>query len=243
MNQSAVHIEELTRKFGALTAVDRVSLDIQKGEIFGLLGSNGAGKTTLMRMLCGILKPSSGKATIAGYNLYREINSIKRNIGYMSQRFSLFEELTIGENIEFYGTIYGLKKDLLREKTKMLFDQLEMDDHKKKLVRNLSNGWRQKLAFAISMIHDPAVVFLDEPTSGVDPINRREFWNMIYLASQKGVTVIVSTHYMDEADYCDRIAIMLNGKVALSGVPSDLRKNYQTANNIELFYKLTKGIV
>src|SRR5580658_7861299 len=212
-NEKVITAKDLTKRYGAFTAVDRISSDLEKGEIFGFLGANGAGKTTAIRMLCGLSLPSSGAATVAGFDVYKENEQIKKNIGYMSQKFSLYEDLTIRENIRFYAGIYGLSDERIKEKTSILIKQLHLERDEKKLVRSLPLGWKQKLAFSIAIIHDPAIVFLDEPTGGVDPVTRREFWGLIYEASARGITIFVTTHYMDEAEYCNRVSIMVDGRI------------------------------
>ncbi|NGP77182.1 ABC transporter ATP-binding protein [Balneolaceae bacterium YR4-1] len=233
--------QNLTRKFGDFTAVDHISFDVKKGEVFGFLGANGAGKTTAMRMLTGLLKPTEGEATVAGFDVYDEAEEIKRRIGYMSQKFSLYEDLTVKENIRLYGGIYGLSDKLIREKTEQLLDMLEMQDLKNKKIGSLPLGWKQKLAFSVALIHDPGIVFLDEPTGGVDPITRRQFWEQIYKVAEEGTTVFVTTHYMDEAEYCDRVTIMVDGRIDALGSPEELKLEYD-ANNIEdVFVKLARG--
>src|SRR5438067_3326102 len=218
--QPIISTRELTKRFGDFTAVDAISFDVKKGEIFGFLGANGAGKTTAMRMLCGLSIPTSGAATIAGFDVYRETEKIKRNIGYMSQKFSLYEDLTVKENIRFYAGIYGKSDKFIKEKTEFILRQLHMENQADKLVKALPLGWRQKLAFSVAIFHEPQIVFLDEPTSGVDPITRREFWSMIYQATESGITVFVTTHYMDEAEYCNRVSIMVDGRIDALDTPS-----------------------
>ncbi|HLX93734.1 MAG TPA: ABC transporter ATP-binding protein, partial [Puia sp.] len=213
IGEKVISAEKLTKRFGDFTAVDHITFDVVKGEIFGFLGANGAGKTTAMRMLCGLSLPTLGSAMVAGFDVYRQNELIKKNIGYMSQKFSLYEDLTIRENIRFYAGIYGLTDDKIKEKSNLLINRLNLAGQEKSLVRSLPLGWRQKLAFLIAIVHDPAIVFLDEPTGGVDPITRREFWELIYDASSKGITVFVTTHYMDEAEYCHRVSIMVDGRI------------------------------
>ncbi|WP_199121451.1 ABC transporter ATP-binding protein [Pedobacter sp. ASV28] len=232
--------KDLTKKFGAFTAVDHISFEVEKGEIFGFLGANGAGKTTAMRMLCGLSLPTSGTASVAGFDVYKENESIKKNIGYMSQKFSLYEDLTVNENISFYAGIYGLDDDQIREKTSLLLAQLELEGERKSLVRSLPLGWKQKLAFSIAIVHDPAIVFLDEPTGGVDPIARREFWSMIYAASAKGITIFVTTHYMDEAEYCSRVSIMVDGRIDALDSPKNLMKNFGVSSMDDVFLQLAR---
>ncbi len=239
--ENIIHAENITKKFGHFTAVDSISFHVEKGEIFGFLGANGAGKTTAMRMFCGLSTPTSGKATVAGYDVYRETEKIKKNIGYMSQKFSLYDDLTVAENIRFYGGIYGLSKSLLNEKTDYLMNLLNITDARNKLIGSLPLGWKQKLAFSVAIIHDPKVVFLDEPTGGVDPITRRQFWDMIYEAAHKGVTVIVTTHYMDEAEYCNRISMMVDGRIASLDTPDNLKRQYNAENMHEVFVKIARS--
>ena len=232
--------ENLTKKFGAFTAVDSISFEVGKGEIFGFLGANGAGKTTAMKMLIGIWKPTSGKASVAGFDVYNQTELIKKNIGYMSQRFSLYEDLTVLENIRFFGGIYGLSNKQLKERTETLMNDLELHSEKKSLVRSLPLGWKQKLAFSIAIIHNPKVVFLDEPTGGVDPITRRKFWEMIYEASHRGITVFVTTHYMDEAEYCNRVSIMVDGHIAALDTPAKLKAAYGGKSIDDIFTQLAR---
>ena len=234
---------ELTKRFGEFTAVDKISFDVEKGEIFGFLGANGAGKTTAMRMLCGLSLPTSGEATVAGFDVYKENEQIKKNIGYMSQKFSLYEDLTIRENIRFYAGIYGLTDEMIKEKTNRLLKQLHMEGSEKTLVRDLPLGWKQKLAFSIAIVHDPAIVFLDEPTGGVDPITRREFWSLIYEASERGITIFVTTHYMDEAEYCNRVTIMVDGRIDALDTPANLMKNYSAKSMDDVFLQLARKAV
>ena len=237
---AVIHTEKLTKRFGDFVAVNEISLDVKRGEIFGFLGANGAGKTTAMRMLIGLSKPTSGKAEVAGYDVYHETEKLKKNIGYMSQRFSLYEDLTVIENIRFFGGIYGLSNRDLGEKSEVLIEQLGLKEERKKLVGALPLGWKQKLSFSVAVLHDPKIVFLDEPTGGVDPVTRRQFWDLIYAATLKGMTVFVTTHYMDEAEYCNRISIMVDGKIKALGSPSDLRQRHHAASMDEVFYKLAR---
>jgi len=220
--------------------VDNISFEVRKGEIFGFLGANGAGKTTAMRMLCGLSFPSSGKATIAGYDLRNNADLIKRNIGYMSQKFSLYEDLTVRENIRFYGGIYGLTDQQIKSKTDYLLQQLKLESEANKLVKSLPLGWKQKLSFSVAMIHEPKIVFLDEPTGGVDPITRREFWTMIYQAADNGTTVFATTHYMDEAEYCNRVTIMVDGRIDALGTPDELKKQFNVKGMDEVFVHLAR---
>ena len=239
MNQAIV-AERLTKKFGTFTAVDAISFDVDKGEIFGFLGANGAGKTTAMRMLTALSFPTSGKASVAGFDVYLQPEQIKRNIGYMSQKFSLYEDLTVKENIRFFGGIYGLSLKDIARKTTQLLDDIDLEGIEKAQVKSLPLGWKQKLAFAISQVHDPAIVFLDEPTGGVDPITRRQFWESIYRAADQGRTVFVTTHYMDEAEYCNRISIMVDGRIAALGSPMELKAEHRVGTINELFVRLAR---
>lgn len=241
MNNSAVIIaEKLTKRFGEFTAVDNISFEVYKGEIFGFLGANGAGKTTAMRMLCGLSLPTSGKAQVAGYDVYRENEKIKRSIGYMSQKFSLYEDLTIKENIRFYAGIYRMTDNFIKEKTGIILNQLHLENEANKLVGSLPLGWKQKLAFSVAVFHEPQIVFLDEPTGGVDPVTRREFWNMIYHAAESGITVFVTTHYMDEAEYCNRVSVMVDGRIDALATPSELKKSAGASSMDEVFLKLAR---
>ncbi len=242
-NEKVITAKELTKRFGSFTAVDKISFDVKKGEIFGFLGANGAGKTTAMRMLCGLSLPTSGAATVAGFDVYEQNELIKKNIGYMSQKFSLYEDLTIRENIKLYAGIYGLTDERIKEKTTMLLKDLHMEGEEKTLVRALPLGWKQKLAFSIAIVHDPAIVFLDEPTGGVDPITRREFWTLIYEASAKGITVFVTTHYMDEAEYCNRVSIMVDGRIDALDSPANLMKNHSAKSMDDVFLQLARKAV
>ncbi len=233
-----IEATQLTRVFGKFTAVDHISFSVKTGEIFGFLGANGAGKSTAMKMLSGLLLPSSGKAQVLGFDVYTQSEEIKKRIGYMSQRFSLYEDLTVEENIHLFGSIYGLSKAILKEKTDALLVQLEFVDQRKTLVSNLPLGWKQKLSFSVAMLHEPQLVFLDEPTGGVDPITRRQFWEMIYAASAKGATLFVTTHYMDEAEYCDRVSIMVDGRIAALDTPKALKTQFEADDMNEVFLKL-----
>lgn len=238
--QFAIQTEALTKRFGSFTAVDQISFSVEKGEIFGFLGANGAGKTTAMRMLCGLSTPTSGNATVAGFDVYRQSEQIKRNIGYMSQKFSLYEDLTVAENIRFYAGIYGKSDAFISEKTNSLLKHLHLEQEANKLVRSFPLGWKQKLAFSVAIFHEPQIVFLDEPTGGVDPVTRREFWNMIYEAADTGITVFVTTHYMDEAEYCNRISIMVDGRIDALGTPAELKAQMNAATMDEVFLKLAR---
>src|SRR5215813_11304281 len=242
-NNTVIQAKELTKRFGHFTAVDHISFEVSKGEIFGFLGANGAGKTTAMRMLCGLSLPTSGHATVAGFDVYRENEKIKRSIGYMSQKFSLYEDLTVRENIRFYAGIYGKTDKFIKEKTDFILEKLHMENEANKLVKELPLGWRQKLAFSVAIFHEPQVVFLDEPTGGVDPVTRREFWTMIYQAAGAGITVFVTTHYMDEAEYCNRVSIMVDGRIEALDTPQELKKKLNAASMDEVFLKLARKAV
>lgn len=240
MENVIIHTRNLTKKFGNFVAANNLTFEVGKGEIFGFLGANGAGKTTAIRMLCGLSKPTSGEAKIAGFDVYRETESIKKNIGYMSQKFSLYNDLTILENIFFFGGIYGLSKKELKEKSKELIQKLNFEEHQNKLVKSLPLGWKQKLAFLTSIVHNPKIIFLDEPTGGVDPITRRQFWNLIYEASAKGITVFITTHYMDESEYCNRVSIMVDGEIVALDTPSQLKEYYHCNNMNDVFVKIVR---
>ncbi|UAY54763.1 ABC transporter ATP-binding protein [Arachidicoccus terrestris] len=236
----AIAVENLTRQFGNFTAVDHLNFQVAKGEIFGFLGANGAGKTTAIRMLCGLLRPSSGEATVAGFDLYTQSALLKKSIGYMSQKFSLYNDLTIKENIRFYAGIYGLSDTQIGGRSTDLLERLRMPAKENTLVGSLPLGWKQKLSFMVALIHQPTVVFLDEPTGGVDPITRRQFWELIYEAAHNGVTIFVTTHYMDEAEYCNRISIMVDGKIAALDSPAALKTKFQANSINEVFLKLVR---
>jgi ABC-2 type transport system ATP-binding protein len=236
----AITANALTKKFGDFTAVNRISFEVAQGEIFGFLGANGAGKTTAMRMLTGLSRPSGGEATVAGFDVYRKPEQIKRNIGYMSQKFSLYEDLTVRENIQFYGGIYGLRSRDIRQKQTELIQTLGLEEVANTLVKSIPLGWKQKLAFSIAIMHDPKIIFLDEPTGGVDPITRRQFWEMIYRAAEQGMTVFVTTHYMDEAEYCDRVSIMVDGRIEALGTPGELKAQFNAPTMNEVFLKLAR---
>jgi ABC-2 type transport system ATP-binding protein len=240
VTDGAIHARELTRRFGAFTAVDRISFDVAPGEVFGFLGANGAGKTTAIRMLTGLLEPTSGTASVAGHDVYTASDAIKQAIGYMSQKFSLYEDLTVRENIRLYGGIYGLTNAEIRERTAALLARLALQAHAHLFVRALPLGWRQKLALSVALLHQPRVIFLDEPTSGVDPLTRRQFWELIYETARAGTTVLVTTHYMDEAEYCDRLSIMVAGRIAALGTPMSLRRDHQVSSLDELFVRLAR---
>jgi ABC-2 type transport system ATP-binding protein len=236
-----IKTEKLTKRFGDFIATNEITFDVHKGEIFGFLGANGAGKTTAMRMLCGLSLPSSGQATIAGFDIYEQTEEIKKSIGYMSQKFSLYEDLNILENIKFFGGIYGLSKQKLNEKSEALIETLGLKNEAKKLVGSLPLGWKQKLAFSVAILHEPKIVFLDEPTGGVDPVTRRQFWDMIYQASSNGITVFVTTHYMDEAEYCNRVSMMVDGVIKALDTPSNLKKQFKAPSMDDVFFELARG--
>jgi ABC-2 type transport system ATP-binding protein len=240
VNESIIQTEQLTKRFGDFIAVDHISFNVHKGEIFGFLGANGAGKTTAMRMLCGLSLPTSGKATIAGFDVYRQTEHIKRSIGYMSQKFSLYQDLTIKENIRFYAGIYGKSNQFIKEKTRHLLQQLHLEDEADKLVDSLPLGWKQKLAFSVAIFHEPQIVFLDEPTGGVDPVTRREFWNLIYEAAATGITIFVTTHYMDEAEYCNRVSVMVDGRIDALDTPVALKEKFNATSMDEVFLQLAR---
>ena len=240
-NTKSISVQNLTKKFGDFTAVNAISFEVERGEIFGFLGANGAGKTTAMKMLIGISKPTSGEAEVAGFDVYKDTEKIKKNIGYMSQKFALYDDLTVRENARFYGGIYGLSKKKIKKKTEEFIAELGIEDIADNLVGSLPLGWKQKLAFSVSLIHEPKVVFLDEPTGGVDPITRRQFWEMIYKQADNGTTIFVTTHYMDEAEYCDRVSIMVEGKIEALDTPENLRKQFGVDSMNEVFLKLARG--
>ena len=238
--ETVIAIKDLTKKFGKFTAVDHISLQVYRGEIFGFLGVNGAGKTTAMRMLCGLSYPTSGSGTVAGYDILRQAKDIKQHIGYMSQRFSLYEKLTVWENLNLFATIYDMSSQKIKEKTNEIFKKLDMENLRNVLVREIPLGWKQKLAFTAATLHTPDIVFLDEPTGGVDPVTRRKFWEMIYRASSEGMTIFVTTHYLDEAEYCHRISIMVDGRIKALDSPTRLKQQYQVNNMDEVFKIVTK---
>jgi ABC-2 type transport system ATP-binding protein len=240
MTEHAIVAKDLTRTFGAFTAVDHISFDVRAGEVFGFLGANGAGKTTAIRMLTGLLRPSAGQAIVAGHDVVRETEAVKRSIGYMSQRFSLYDDLTVRENARLYGGLYDLDARAIDDRLERMLRRLALERAEHTLVRALPLGWKQKLAFSVALLHEPRVVFLDEPTSGVDPITRRQFWEMIYEAAHRGTTVLVTTHYMDEAEYCDRVSIMVSGRIAVMGTPSELKRDAGVASLDELFVRLAR---
>ena len=239
--ENIIVVKDLVKRFGNFTANDHLSFEVRKGEIFGFLGANGAGKTTTIRILCGLSYPTSGEINVAGYDAYSQRELIKRNIGYMSQKFSLYDDLTIVENIKFYAGIYGLNSKVIKNRTNELLNRLEMENIRNRLIRDIPLGWKQKLAFSVAVFHNPAVVFLDEPTGGVDPVTRRQFWEMINETAEEGITVFVTTHYMDEAEYCDRVSIMVDGKISALDTPKNLKKNYKTTDMNGVFLTLARG--
>jgi ABC-2 type transport system ATP-binding protein len=239
---SVIAARNLTRRFGRFTAVDRITFDVEAGEVFGFLGANGAGKTTAMKILVGLLAPTEGDARVAGHDVRTERDRIRRSIGYMSQRFSLYNDLTVRENVRLYGAIYGLAPRVIRERTATLLDSLGLSASADELVGRLPLGWKQKLAFLVAMVHEPRIVFLDEPTGGVDPVTRRQFWEMIYDAAARGTTVFVTTHYMDEAEYCDRISIMVEGRIAAIGTPQALKHEFGVPSVDDLFVRLARPV-
>ena len=240
MSAAAIQVEGLTRRFGEFTAVDAITFDVAAGEVFGFLGANGAGKTTAMRMLIGLLAPSAGTARVAGHDVGREPEQVRRRIGYMSQRFSLYDDLTVRENVTLYGGIYGLDRRTIAARTARMLTQLDLEGAADERVGRLPLGWKQKLALSVALLHEPAVVFLDEPTGGVDPITRRQFWELIYAAAAQGTTVLVTTHYMDEAEYCDRVSVMVDGRIAALGTPAALRRELAVATMDEVFVRLVR---
>jgi ABC-2 type transport system ATP-binding protein len=240
MKEIVIKTDKLTKRFGDFTATNAVTFEVYKGEIFGFLGANGAGKTTAMRMLCGLSIPSSGAATVAGFDIYTETEEIKKNIGYMSQKFNLYEDLTVKENMRFYGGIYGLSTKLIKEKIDFMAHHLNMEEAINKRVNSLPLGWKQKISFSVAILHEPKIVFLDEPTGGVDPVTRRVFWEMIYAAAAIGTTIFVTTHYMDEAEYCDRVSIMVDGVIEALDTPSVLKQNLGANSMDEVFLKLAR---
>ena len=239
-NNIEIRVRNLIKKFGSFVANDNLNFEVYKGEIFGFLGANGAGKTTAMRILCGLSYPTSGEITVAGFDVIKETEKIKQSIGYMSQKFSLYEDLTIEENIELYGGFYGMSRKKIRQRTTDLLTKLNMEHARKTLIGDLPLGWKQKLAFSVAIFHEPRIVFLDEPTSGVDPITRRQFWDLIYEASNNGITVFVTTHYMDEAEYCDRVTIMVDGRIDALDTPANLKQKYNAKDMNEVFIKVAR---
>lgn len=242
-NDIVISVKGLTKKFGTFTAVDSISFDVCRGEIFGFLGANGAGKTTAMRMLCGLSYPTSGSGTVAGADIATQSETIKRHIGYMSQKFSLYGQLTVAENLRLFASVYGMTHAAIAEASERLYARLGMNDMRNKRVSELPTGWKQKLAFAASTIHSPEVLFLDEPTGGVDPVTRRKFWELIYEASSGGMTIFVTTHYLDEAEYCNRVSIMVDGRISALGTPAGLKERYHAATMDEVFRTVAKDAV
>lgn len=240
-DKDVIYTENLTKKFGNFMAVDHITFRVKEGEIFGFLGANGAGKTTAMRMLCGLSRPTEGKGMVAGFDIARQSEEIKKNIGYMSQKFSLYEDLKVWENLRFFGGIYGLKSREIKEKTERLLEELGFESERNTLVRSLPLGWKQKLAFSLAIFHAPKIVFLDEPTGGVDPITRRQFWELIYRAADQGITVFVTTHYMDEAEYCDRVSIMVDGRIKALDSPTRLKQTFRATGMYDVFLQLARS--
>ncbi len=239
-NNIIIDVQGLTKKFGSFTAVDNITFQVKEGEIFGFLGANGAGKTTAMQMLIGLSKQTAGEATVAGYNIRTQSEQIKKNIGYMSQRFSLYEDLRVWENIRLFAGIYGMKDKEIAEKTEQLLHRLDFESERNTLVKSLPLGWKQKLAFSVAIFHSPKIVFLDEPTGGVDPATRRQFWEMIYAAAEDNITVFATTHYMDEAEYCDRVSIMVDGRIDALDTPTKLKASFEANDMDEVFRKLAR---
>ena len=235
-----IKAERLTKQFGHFTATDHITFEVREGEIFGFLGANGAGKTTAMRMLCGLSQPSDGWATVAGYDVATQHEQVKQNIGYMSQKFSLYDDLTVEENFTLFGGIYGMSRKEMKEKTTRLLEELEFASERKTKVKSLPLGWKQKLAFSLAIFHEPKIVFLDEPTGGVDPVTRRQFWELIYQAADRNITVFVTTHYMDEAEYCDRVSIMVDGKIEALDSPANLKQQFEVETMYDVFYTLAR---
>lgn len=240
---NAISVAGLTKRFGSFTAVDHITFDVGRGEIFGFLGANGAGKTTAMRMLCGLSVPTSGTGRVAGYDIISQPEEVKRHIGYMSQKFSLYGELTVKENLRLFSSIYGMSAARFREVSQRLVKDLEMTGMENTLVKDIPVGWKQKLAFVSATMHSPEVVFLDEPTGGVDPVTRRKFWELIYKASSEGMTIFVTTHYLDEAEYCNRVSIMVDGKISALDSPSALKEKYHASTMDEVFRTVAKDAV
>lgn len=239
--EKVIICKDLTKRFGDFYAVNKITFDVSKGEIFGFLGANGAGKTTAMRMLCGLSHPTSGEARVGGFDVYKQQEMIKQNIGYMSQKFSLYENLTVLENIAFYGGVYGVTRKEIKDRSQKLINSLGLQKEANKLVGELPLGWKQKLAFSVAIFHQPRIVFLDEPTGGVDPVTRRQFWDMIYAAAAAGITIFVTTHYMDEAEYCNRVSIMVDGRIEALDSPENLKQRFGVQHMEEVFYQLARG--
>lgn len=240
MKKEVIIADGLTKQFGTFVAVDHISFSVKEGEIFGFLGANGAGKTTAMRMLCGLSRPTDGRAEVAGFDVYRQSEEVKKHIGYMSQKFSLYDDLTVSENLKLFGGIYGLSSKQIKEKTDSLLTELGFQSERKTMVGSLPLGWKQKLAFSLSIFHEPKIVFLDEPTGGVDPITRRQFWELIYRAADRGITVFVTTHYMDEAEYCDRVSIMVDGHIKALDTPCRLKEQFEVNTMYDVFLRLAR---
>lgn len=240
MKDKAIYTDKLTKRFGRFTAVDNISFEVRQGEIFGFLGANGAGKTTAMRMLCGLSIPTSGKGFVAGFDITTQAEEVKKNIGYMSQKFSLYEDLKVWENLRLFGGIYGMTDKEIARKTDKMLHELGFESERNTYVKALPLGWKQKLAFSVSIFHEPKVVFLDEPTGGVDPVTRRQFWELIYRAADKGITVFVTTHYMDEAEYCDRVSIMVDGRIEALDTPKNLKARYRAETMDNVFQQLAR---
>lgn len=241
MKETVIKTQNLTKRFGNFTAVDNITFEVAKGEIFGFLGANGAGKTTAMRMLCGLSHPTSGTGIVAGFDIYKQAEEVKKNIGYMSQKFSLYEDLKVWENLKLFGGIYGMNRKEISEKTDKLLQELGFESERNTLVKSLPLGWKQKLSFSVSIFHNPKIVFLDEPTGGVDPATRRQFWELIYDAADRGITVFVTTHYMDEAEYCDRLSIMVDGKIEALDTPANMKATFNAESMDEVFHQLARG--
>jgi ABC-2 type transport system ATP-binding protein len=240
VKMKVIEVDKLVKKFGSFTAVDKISFQVEEGEIFGFLGANGAGKTTAMRMLCGISKPSSGKGKVAGFDINKDPENVKKNIGYMSQKFSLYNDLKVWENIRLFGGVYGLAPKDIKRQMESLLERLQFEKERETLVKDLPLGWKQKLAFSVSIFHNPRIVFLDEPTGGVDPVTRRQFWELIYDASDRGITVFVTTHYMDEAEYCNRVSIMVDGRIEALDTPKNLKQQFDASNMDDVFQRLAR---
>ncbi len=242
MHEKIIEVHNLIKKFGDFEANKNLSFDVYRGEIFGFLGANGAGKTTAIKILCGLLKPTSGEVRVAGIDINKNPEEVKKHIGYMSQMFSLYNDLTVKENFRFYGGVYGLSKKEIKERTQFFLGKLKMQDYENMLLKNIPLGWKQKLAFSVASIHKPEIIFLDEPTGGVDPITRRQFWEMIYEASAAGTTIFVTTHYMDEAEYCERVSIMSEGEIKALGSPHNLKTEFGANNMNEVFLKIARNV-
>ena len=240
MKKKVIIADQLTKQFGDFVAVDHISFSVAEGEIFGFLGANGAGKTTAMRMLCGLSRPTDGRAEVAGFDILHQSEEVKKHIGYMSQKFALYDDLTVSENLKLFGGIYGLSSKQIREKTNTLLTELGFQSERKTMVKSLTLGWKQKLAFSLSIFHEPKIVFLDEPTGGVDPITRRQFWELIYQAADRGITVFVTTHYMDEAEYCDRVSIMVDGHIKALDTPRQLKQQFGVETMYDVFLRLAR---